>query len=110
MKKRKLQEVKKVIKKLIKEQLTVQMGNTPLHKLPRICQSKVWQGIVDLGLKNAYCGVDDLGIATGGIRCSGNNAADMIFPVPTEITPAGRVGNEYCVCCDLKKIPDKKLR
>ena len=97
--KRKLQEVKKAIKKLIKEQ--IQLGNSPLHKRPPICKTKTWQGILALYGPESYC----FGIADQP-RCRGEE--NFTYMVPTEIDPSGRVGNEYCVCCEYEKIPDKK--
>ena len=35
------------------------------------------------------------------------SGSDFIYPVPTDINPDGRVGNEFCVCCEYERIPDR---
>ena len=100
-------ELKKLIRKLVKEQIT--LGNTPLHKKPRICSSNEWQAIISMGREEDYClGVGITGMSPNSTtynRCK--SGSDFIYPVPTDINPDGRVGNEFCVCCEYERIPDR---
>ena len=110
--KKKTNEIKHLIKKILKEQ-NVSPG--PLSPMADIgsntsspsntssgpgldCQSGIW-ALMPLNQQNIYCN------GNNSIQgCRGGNR-NFVFQVPTEIHPKGRIGGEYCGCC--KKRPNR---
>ena len=109
MKKSKLRSI---IRELIKEQLggqSLTLGDTPTYKQPRECSSNIWQYVVSKGWKEAYCGLrpEFIGQGTRG-GCRGDDPFQ--FPVSTEIDPSGRIGREYCACCEYELVPKDPIK